>query len=88
MIRASTFALAGAAALSGCVPKRVDKDRLSLHSAKGPSYPAYRVTADTYHVPGLDYWLGFSGDAKPEALHIRTIHGDVKALRQSSARPA
>ena len=26
--------------------------------------------------------------AKPEALHIRTIHGDIKALRQSSARPA
>jgi len=72
----------------GPVEFRVDNDKLSLHPAEGPSYPAYRVTADTYYVPGLDCWLGFSGPAAPEALHIRTIHGDERALRQSSARPA
>lgn len=88
--RGATAPLAGIyrSAALGAVEFRVDKDRLSLHPAQGPSYPVYRVTADTYYVPGLDYWLGFSGDAKPEALHIRTIHGDIKALRQSSARPA
>jgi hypothetical protein len=72
----------------GAVEFRVEKDRLSLHPAQGPAYPAYRVTADTYYVPGLDYWLGFSGKTVPEALHVRTIHGDETALRQSSARPA
>jgi len=72
----------------GAVEFRVDRDRLSLHPARGPAYPAYRVTADTYYVPGLDCWLGFSGRAEPEALHIRSIHGDEKALRESRARPA
>ena len=72
----------------GAIELRVDKERLSLHPAAGPTYPAYRVGADTYYVPGLDYWLGFSGGTKPDVLHIRTIHGDDRALRQSSAPPA
>jgi len=71
----------------GAVEFRVDKDALSLRPAEGPSYPAYRVGNDACYVPGLDYWLAFSGEAKPDAMHIRTIKGDVKALRESSAPP-
>ena len=72
----------------GAVEFRVDRNRLSLHPAEGPSYQAFRVGADAYYVPGLDFWLGFTGETTPQAMHIRTIQGDVKALRQSSARPA
>jgi hypothetical protein len=72
----------------GAVEFRIDRNRLSLHPQRDRRIRLFRVGGDAYYVPGLDFWLAFTGETTPQAMHIRTIQGDVKALRQSSARPA
>lgn len=59
--------------------------RLHVIDRRGVEYRAFRVTRRAFYVPGLDWWLGFSGGAPPDTLHIRSIAGDERARRIAAA---
>lgn len=61
----------------GLLQLRSVPGRLILRNAHGVDQSVFRVTAEVYYVPGLDLWLGFTGDS----MLIRSVQGDERADR-------
>jgi len=47
----------------------------------GVEYDVFTVAADTIYVPGLDYWLAFTG-SPPTAMHLSALFVDTVLQRQ------
>ena len=41
----------------------------------------FHLTLDTFYVPGLDYFLAFSGGADSLRMHVRSMFADFIATR-------
>lgn len=44
----------------------------------------FQVSRDAFYVPGLDLWLGFSGEIAPSTLHLRGMFIDAVGVRDQS----
>lgn len=59
-----------------------DGARLSLSVNAGLVYEVFQVERDAFYVPGLDWWLAFSGGSPPGALQVRSMLVDRSARRR------
>ncbi len=54
---------------------------LRLRENGGLEFDVFQVSTDTFYVPGLDYFLGFSDDPSNRRVHVRSMFRDFSALR-------
>lgn len=54
---------------------------LTMRVDAGVERELFPVTREDFYVPGLDWFVRFSGGATPTALHLRTMLLDTTALR-------
>lgn len=54
-------------------------DGLRLRVGAGLEFDLFHVTADGFYVPGLDYFIGFSGVAASRRMHVRSMFADFVA---------
>ena len=54
---------------------------LRLRVGTGLDFDVFQVSPEVFYVPGPDYWLAFSGGARPTTLHLRSMFVDVVARR-------
>jgi hypothetical protein len=54
---------------------------LRMQVGRGLEFDVFHIAPETFYVPGLDYFLAFSGDADARRLHIRSMFADVVAPR-------
>ena len=55
---------------------------LRMRIADGLEYDLFQVSPDVLYAPGLDYWLAFSGGARPSTLHVRSVFFDAVLQRK------
>lgn len=56
-------------------------DRLRLQAGAGLEFDMFQVSPEVFYVPGPDWWVAFSGDARPGAMHVRGMYLDAIAHR-------
>lgn len=73
--------LIGRYAAAGSDPISVtgSSDGLRLRVGAGLEFDLFQVTADGFYVPGLDYFIGFSGVAASRRMHVRSMFADFVA---------
>ncbi|HEU0223966.1 MAG TPA: serine hydrolase domain-containing protein [Steroidobacteraceae bacterium] len=54
---------------------------LRLRAGAGLEFDMFRASPEVFYVPGLDYWIGFTGAGSPSAMHLRSMFVDVVARR-------
>lgn len=81
--RASCAALAGRYQAAGQAPLSLDAvaGLLWLRQGEGLAYALFQVSAEVFYAPGPDLWLGFSGGAQPDTLHLRGMFLDATLQR-------
>ncbi|MEO6447386.1 MAG: serine hydrolase domain-containing protein [Gemmatimonadaceae bacterium] len=57
------------------------RDVLRLRVGRGLEFDVFHVAPDEFYVPGLDYFLGFSGHADARRIHVRSMFDDFAAPR-------
>lgn len=60
------------------------QSRLSLRVGDRLDQDVFQVSGDVFYVPGLDYWLAFSGASDTAMMHLRSLFTDVTARRLSA----
>lgn len=56
-------------------------DGLRMRVGDGLEFETFHVAPDAFYVPGLDYVLGFTGNADARTMHVRSMFADFIALR-------
>jgi CubicO group peptidase (beta-lactamase class C family) len=76
-------AIAGTYAAAGFGPAVLSKgaEGMRLRIGDDVEYDMFLVAADTFYVPGLDYWLAFTG-TPPTAMHLSSMFVDTVLQRQ------
>jgi len=57
------------------------RDGLRLRLGSGLDFEVFHITPDVLYVPGLDYFVGFSGDADELRIHVRSMFVDFVVPR-------
>lgn len=57
-------------------------DGLRLQVGRGLVFDVFQVAPTEFYVPGLDYFLGFSGHSGEHLLHVRSMFADFTAPRR------
>lgn len=80
---ASTASLAGTwiAQELGEMTISAAESGLRLRVGSGLEFDVFQVSPDVFYVPGLDYWIAFSGEDVLSAMHVRSMFVDVIARR-------
>ena len=60
---------------------RAGSDGLHFQLGAGLIYGMFPASEDVFYVPGLDYWVAFSGGHRPSAVHIKSMWLDVVGRR-------
>ncbi len=56
-------------------------ENLRLRIGNGLDFEIFHVAPDAFYVPGLDYFIGFSGDGATRRMHVRSMFEDFIATR-------
>lgn len=75
---AGTYAVEGL----GTVTISHSANALRWRVGTGLEFDVFQVSGDVFYVPGPDYWLAFSGGARPSTLHLRSVFKDARGPRQ------
>lgn len=59
------------------------RDGLRLRIGSGLDFDIFHITPELFYVPGLDYFVGFSGDADELRIHVRSLLVDFVVPRSS-----
>lgn len=57
------------------------RDGLRLRIGHGLDLDVFHITPEMFYVPGLDYFVGFSGDADALRIHVRSMFVDFAVPR-------
>lgn len=57
------------------------RDGLRLRIGSGLDFDVFHIAPDMFYVPGLDYFVGFSGDADARRIHVRSMFVDFVVPR-------
>ncbi|HEY7740483.1 MAG TPA: serine hydrolase domain-containing protein [Steroidobacteraceae bacterium] len=61
---------------------------LRLRVDAGLEFDMFQVSREIFYVPGMDYWIGFTGVDAPSAMHLRSMFVDAVATVQPRAQDA
>jgi CubicO group peptidase (beta-lactamase class C family) len=61
----------------GVITIGVGSDGLHFRVGTGLDYGMFPASKDVFYVPGLDYWVAFSGGRPPTTVHIKSMALDV-----------
>lgn len=59
-----------------------DTGGLQVQVGSGLRFDAFQVSDEVFYVPGLDYWMAFSGTDVPSSMHVRSMSVDFRAQRR------
>lgn len=81
--RATRSAVAGSYRTQelGVIMIGAGSDGLLFRVGAGLDYGMFPVSKDVFYVPGLDYWVAFSGGHPPPAIHIKSMAHNVVGRR-------
>lgn len=65
----------------GLVTISADSDRLHFRVGSALRFGMFPVSEDVFYVPGLDYFVAFSGGEPLRAIHVRSMELDVVGRR-------
>lgn len=54
---------------------------LTMVVDSGLTYDMFLVSGEVFYVPGLDYFVTFSGGDLPDTMHVRSMFADAKLVR-------
>jgi hypothetical protein len=55
---------------------------MHVRVASALTFTMFPVSEEVFYVPGLDYFVAFSGGQPPRAVHVRSMELDVIGRRQ------
>lgn len=81
--RTTRAAVAGTYRVQGRGAVTIDAGPDGLHFKEGAGleYGMFAASPDVFYVPGLDYWVAFSGGRQPSRVHIKSMALDVVGRR-------
>lgn len=56
-------------------------DGLRMQQGRGLEYDVFHVAPAAFYVPGLDYFVGYSGGANARTMHVRSMYVDFVAAQ-------
>lgn len=65
----------------GTVTVSAGAEGVGIRVEAGLEFETFQVSDEVFYVPGLDYWLAFSGGQRPTAMHIRSMFLDTLGRR-------
>jgi CubicO group peptidase (beta-lactamase class C family) len=66
----------------GAITISAHADGLHFRVGSGLTFGMFPVSAEVFYVPGLDYFVAFSGGEPPRAVHVRSMELDIVGRRQ------
>jgi CubicO group peptidase (beta-lactamase class C family) len=66
----------------GAITISTDADGMHVRVASALTFTMFPVSEEVFYVPGLDYFVAFSGGQPPRAVHVRSMELDVIGRRQ------
>ncbi|MFN0069453.1 MAG: serine hydrolase domain-containing protein [Limisphaerales bacterium] len=65
----------------GSITISADSDGLHFQAGSALRFGMFPVSEDVFYVPGLDYFVAFSGGQPPPTIHVRSMELDVVGRR-------